>query len=109
MSGPSLEITVLLEVIHGGHFTFSDLCGFDLATLADTVHLDVMGTDIKKVLGDGCGPTNPPASVAQPLMRHFAIGFFNAELRGSTGSRALLTQDVAASFGADVANFTDDP
>ncbi len=99
----------LLEVVHGGHFTFSDLCQFDLATLADTVKLDVMGTDIKKVLGDGCGPTNPPASVAQPLMRHFAIGFFNAELRGSPGSKALLTDAAAAGFGADVAKFTIDP
>ena len=99
----------LLDVVNGGHFTFSDLCQFDLATLADTVQLDVMGTDIKKVLSDGCGPMNPAASVAQPLMRHFAIGFFNAELRGSTKSRALLTQSKADSFGAGVAVFTNDP
>jgi predicted dienelactone hydrolase len=99
----------LLDIVKGGHFTFSDLCQFDLATLADQVKLDIMGTDIKKVLGDGCGPTNPPATVAQPLMRHFAIGFFNAELRGSPGSRALLSQTKADSFGAGVAVFTDDP
>lgn len=100
----------LVDVVNGGHFTFSDLCQFDLATLADQVKLDVMGTDIKKVLGDGCGPTNPPASVAQPLMRHFAIGFFNAELRGSTGSRVLLSQAKADAFGgAGVAVITTDP
>lgn len=99
----------LLDLVNGGHFTFSDLCQFDLATLADQVKLDVKGTDIKKVLSDGCGPMNPPASIAQPLMRHFAIAFFNAELRGSKGSRALLVQAKADGFGAGVAVFTNDP
>ena len=99
----------LLDVVAGGHFTFSDLCQFDLAALADAVKLNIPGTDIKKVLADGCGPDNPPASVAQPLMRHFAIGFFNAELRGSTKSRELLTQEKATGFGAGVAVFTSDP
>jgi len=98
----------LLDLVAGGHFTFSDLCQFDLATLATQVKLDIMGTDIKTVLGDGCGTANPPASVAQPLMRHFAIGFFNAELRGSTKTRDLLTQGKAESFGAGVAVFTSD-
>jgi predicted dienelactone hydrolase len=99
----------LLDLVHAGHFTFSDLCQFDLASLVDTVHLNIEGFDIKKALTDGCGPTNPPASVAQPLMRHFAIGFFNAQLRGSPKSQALLTQSAANGFGADVAQFTDDP
>ncbi len=99
----------LLDIVNGGHFTFSDLCQFDLATLADQVKLDVMGTDIKKVLSDGCGPQNPAASVAQPMMRHFAIGFFNAELRNSPGSRKLLDQSHADGIGAGVAVFTDDP
>jgi predicted dienelactone hydrolase len=99
----------LLDVVHGGHFTFSDLCQFDLATLADQVHLDVMGTDIKKVLSDGCGPTNPPATTAQPLMRQFAIGFFNVNLKGSAGSKKYLTQSAADAYGAGVAQFTDNP
>lgn len=98
-----------LDVTTGGHFTFSDLCAFDLAGIADRVKLDVMGADLKKVLGDGCGAGAPPASVAQPLMRHFAIGFFNAELRGSTKTRALLTQEKADAFGSGVATFTIDP
>lgn len=98
----------LLDLVTGGHFTFSDLCQFDLGAIADKVKLDVMGADVKKVLTDGCGPTAPPASVAQPLMRHFAIGFFNAELRGSTKTRALLTQAKADGFGQGVAVYTSD-
>lgn len=98
----------LVDIVTGGHFTFSDLCQFDLATLADQVKLDIMGTDIKKVLGDGCGPTNPPATVAQPMMRHFAIGFFNAHLRKSPGSLELLDQKGADGIGAGVAVITND-
>jgi len=93
----------LLTIETGGHFTYSDLCQFDLASLADRVMLDIPGADVKKVLQDGCGPQAPPASVALPLISHFAVGFFNAQLRGSTASAALLTQAHADGFGAGVA------
>jgi hypothetical protein len=93
----------LLALETGGHFTYSDLCQFDLASLADRVKLDIPGADVKKVLEDGCGPMAPPASVALPLISHFTVGFFNAQLRGSTGSAALLTQSAADGFGAGVA------
>ncbi|MFO0600709.1 MAG: acetylxylan esterase [Myxococcaceae bacterium] len=82
----------LLDISNGGHFTFSDLCAFDLASISDRVMLDIPGANIKKVLEDGCGPTAPPASVAQPLINHFAVAFFNAQLRGSTQSLDLMTQ-----------------
>ncbi len=85
----------LLDIVKGGHFTFSDLCAFDLASIVDRVQLDIPGADIRTVLEDGCGPTSPPATIAQPLINHFAIAFFNAHLRGSTGSLALLTQEKA--------------
>ena len=98
----------LLDVVDGGHFTFSDLCGVDLPTLAAKIQLDLPGIDVQKVLEDGCGPPAPPAAVAQPLIDHFAVGFFNATLRGSAGSRALLSQQAADGFGAGVAVFTDD-
>jgi len=98
----------LLDLVDGGHFTFSDLCGFDLATLVGKLNLDLPGVDLKKVLEDGCGPPAPAAAVAQPLIDHFAVGLFNAELRESPGSRALLTQQAADSFGVGVAVFSDD-
>ena len=81
------------------------------AALAAQVKLDVMGVDVNKVLGDGCAPPAPPASIAQPLINHFAIAFFNAQLRGSEGSKALLVQakadELAGATG--VAELTADP
>lgn len=98
----------LLDIVDGGHFTFSDLCGFDLAGMVAKLGLDLPGVDIKKVLEDGCGPPAPPAAAVQPLIDHFAVGLLNAELRHSPGSRALLTQQAADGFGAGFAVFTDD-
>ncbi|MEW5738779.1 MAG: hypothetical protein AB1938_07620 [Myxococcota bacterium] len=83
----------LVDIVQGGHFTFSDLCGFDLASIAERVSLDVMGADVRKVLEDGCGPPAPPVTVAQPVINHYGVAFFNAVLKGSEGSRALLTQE----------------
>lgn len=101
----------LLDLVTAGHFTYSDLCAFDLATVVEQVNLEVAGADVRKVLEDGCGPTAPPAAVAQPLINHFAVGFLNGTLRGSEGSLALLTQAQAdAVAGAPgVAVLTADP
>lgn len=99
----------LLTMETGGHFTFSDLCQFDLASLADKVKLDIPGADVKKVLSDGCGGAAPPASVALPLIAHFSVAFFNAKLKGSTGSLDLLTQEKADGFGAGVGTLLADP
>ncbi|MBL8955194.1 MAG: hypothetical protein JNK82_30735 [Myxococcaceae bacterium] len=89
----------LLTLETGGHFSFSDLCQFDLASVADKVKLDIPGADVKKVLQDGCGGVAPPASVALPMINHFTVAFFNAQLRGSTASLELLTQAKADGFG----------
>lgn len=96
----------LLDLVKGGHFTFSDLCAFDLGAISDRVMLDIPGANVRKVLEDGCGPTAPPASVAQPLINHFAVGFFNAQLRGSAASLELMSQakadEVAGAAGVAV-------
>lgn len=91
----------MLDITHGGHFTFSDLCAFDLASIVDQVNLDIPGADVRKVLEDGCGPTSPPATVAQPLINHFAVAFFNAKLKSSEGSLALMTQAKADELAGD--------
>lgn len=102
---PSLEVIRdplwMLDITRGGHFTFSDLCAFDLASIVDQVMLDIPGADVRKVLEDGCGPTSPPASVAQPLINHFGVAFFNAKLKGSEGSLALMTQAKADEIAGD--------
>ncbi len=99
----------LLTFETGGHFTFSDLCQFDLASISDRVKLDIPGANVKKVLSDGCGPMAPAASVALPMISHFAVAFFNAQLRGSKGSEALLTQAAADELAAGVAEVRADP
>lgn len=101
----------LLDIRHAGHFTFSDLCAFDLASIIDRVMLDIPGADVRKVLSDGCGPMSPPATVTQPLINHFAVAFFNAQLKGSTASLALMTQTKADELSGDagVATFTSRP
>ncbi|MBM4379572.1 MAG: hypothetical protein FJ086_09775 [Deltaproteobacteria bacterium] len=101
----------LLDLVKGGHFTFSDLCAFDLATVVEQVKVDIPGADLRAVLEDGCGPTSPPASVAQPLINHFAVAFFNAHLRGSQASLSLLTQAQADGLAgaAGVAVVTSSP
>lgn len=88
----------LLDLTKGGHFTFSDLCGFDLASIADRVQLDIPGANVKKVLEDGCGPTAPTAEIAQPLINHFAVSFFNGYFKGSAASLELMTQAKADSI-----------
>jgi predicted dienelactone hydrolase len=99
----------LFDVTHGGHFTFSILCELDLATLAKTANFSIPGTNIDNVLTDGCGPTAPKASVAEPLIDHFAIGTFNTYLRNSPGSKALLDQAHADALTPGVVQITSDP
>lgn len=98
----------LLELVTGGHFSYSDLCSVDLARLAQAANIP-QAADVENVLEDGCGPTAPPANIAQPLINHFAMAFFNAHLRGSTASLGLLTQEKAEALGTNVAKLTADP
>lgn len=102
-----------VDITHGGHLTFSDLCAFDLASLVlalDLQNLDVLpGVDAAGVYSDGCGPGAPPASQTQPIIDHFAIAFFNGVLRESPGSLALLTQAAADALAPGVAEVIADP
>jgi predicted dienelactone hydrolase len=99
----------LLDITQGGHFTFSDICGFDLAALSDTIKLDIPGANVKNVLNDGCAAPAPSAAIAQPLMNHFAIALFNATLRNSPGSYELLTPAKAEALAPGVSVVTADP
>jgi predicted dienelactone hydrolase len=99
LTTPATAPRWLLELKTGGHFTMSDLCAFELARIADGIQLDLPNTDIKSTLSDGCGPPAPSASVAQTLLAHFVIAFFNAQLKGSAGSLALLSQSSAEALG----------
>lgn len=100
----------LLNIVDGGHFTFSDLCEFDLGRVIAGASLEIPGaSNVDRTLSDGCKPPAPPSSVAQPLMNHFAVGFFNAHLRGSTQSLSLLSQSKADALAPGAAQVTADP
>ncbi len=99
----------LLDITRGGHFTFSDLCAFDLANAAAQANIMVPGANIQKVLNDGCGPMAPRAEVAQPLMNHYAVALFNGVLRGNKASMDLLKPGAADAFAAGAYAFTADP
>lgn len=87
LKGPRL----LLDVTGGGHFTFSDYCAF----VGLEVEVTIDGMSLRESLQDGCGPSAPPPETVLPALNHFAVGFFNAVLRGSEGSWALLDQENA--------------
>lgn len=100
----------LLNLTQGGHMTFSDLCSFDLQRVVTNVTLEIPGVgNVGEALNDGCAPPAPPADQAQPLMNHFAIGFFNGHLRGSPKSLELLTQEGADQLSAGTAQVTAEP
>ncbi|MEZ4265300.1 MAG: hypothetical protein R3F39_02890 [Myxococcota bacterium] len=82
----------LFDLLQGGHFTYSDICLLELKELAG--QLAIEGAD--NALGDGCGESNIPTSVAHPLIRQFGIGFFNHILRGSEGSKVYYEAAAAA-------------
>ncbi len=101
----------LVDIVNGGHFTFSDLCDFDLVTVAERLDVDggFPGVDVQEVLNDGCGAPAPPAADAHALIDHTAIAFFNAHLRGNDASLALLTQEKLEAIAPGQAVLTADP
>ncbi len=99
----------LLDITNGGHFTFSDLCRFDLARVASQVQFNIPGANVENVLRDGCGPTSPAPDLAQPVLNHFAIGLFNAVLRGDEQAKAALTQENADRLAPGISVLTADP
>lgn len=72
-----------LDFANAGHFSFTDLCTVDVSKAAS------IGINVEP-LSDGCGPDNTPSSIVFPVVRRFAIGMFNAALRGSQDSLQFL-------------------
>lgn len=84
----------------GGHFTFSDMCLIDRDAL-----LAVAAAGVFDALDDGCAEDNIDVALAFPVMRHYAIGWFNLHLRGSTGTAPLLTQEAGRMLAGDEVTF----
>ena len=67
-----------VQLDRAGHFTYSDLCVFDVEAIDAAIDLDA-----SNVLEDGCGPQNLQPDVAFRMINSTAIGWFNAHLRDS--------------------------
>jgi predicted dienelactone hydrolase len=76
-----------LTINRAGHFTYSDLCIFDVEAIDTALEIDA-----SNVLTDGCGEDNISTELAFPLINHASIGFFNRYLRESPNSEAYLTE-----------------
>ncbi len=77
-----------LNLETGGHFTYSDLCIFDI----EAIDAALPELDVTNVL---CGPEQVRPEIAFPVINHFGIGFFNVHLRGSTPTEAKLSDQRA--------------
>jgi predicted dienelactone hydrolase len=89
-----------LTLQSGGHFTFSDMCLIDRDALQA-----VAAAGVFDALDDGCAEANIAVDVAFPVLRHYAIGWFNLHLRGSTPTADLLTQDAGRMLAGDEVTF----
>lgn len=85
LNPPSMYL--LMET--AGHFTFSDLCIFDVEALDAALEVDA-----SNVLTDGCGEENIAPEDGFELINHYSIGFFNAYLRDSVQTLETLTQEA---------------
>ena len=85
-----------MTLASGGHFTFSDMCLLDPESLASAADIGV-----PEVIEKDCGPGRTPYDIAAPVMRHYAIGYFNAYLRDSPPSFDLLTEAAGKALAGD--------
>lgn len=79
----------LVTFNRGGHFTFSNICEFDLLKFASSFGFK----DAEKILNDGCAATNIPTSPeGHRLINRYATAMFNVHLRKSEASRQYIKQ-----------------
>lgn len=86
------------ELKTAGHYSFTDICSLNLKQLADEIGFG----DAEDALEDGCGPENVDVAFAHPLIRQFGIGFLNAHLRDSAGSKVYYTEDEGAKVAEEL-------
>jgi dienelactone hydrolase len=82
---------LLIDILTAGHFTFSDICIFDLEQIAQSAGIDSQG-----ILDDGCGAENIDPERGHEITNAFVAAFFNASLRDSFPSRLLLRDMLGA-------------
>ena len=90
-----------VELLTGGHFSFSDICSLDLNVLANEIGISVGGA-----LDDGCGEHNIAVDDAHHIIRTFSIAFLNDHLRGSDDSYTFYGPEAGLA-AADVILYSD--
>ncbi len=86
-----------MTLSNAGHFTFSDMCGLNIADIEAVAKLGV-----SSALEDGCTKENTDPEIAAAAIRHYGIGFFNVYLRESTPTLDLLTQEAGEAIAGDL-------
>jgi predicted dienelactone hydrolase len=93
-----------LTLARGGHFTFSDMCSLDAETIVGAANIGV-----PESIREDCGPGRTPADLAAVVMRHYAIGHFNAYLRDSPPTLERLTEAAGIELAGDEVLFEIEP
>lgn len=85
----------LLTIHGGGHFTFTDLCDFDLVEVGEAV-----GANVNNVLGDGCSEEFADHKLSLRATARAMTAFLDAALLGhptaASGMDPLAEPDLAA-------------
>jgi len=88
----------MLTLARGGHYTFSDMCRFNLVEITEKTGYP----DAAEALNDGCGEEHWDFEEAQEAINLYAIALFNMYLRDSPGSAQYLTPQAGADFGDEI-------
>jgi predicted dienelactone hydrolase len=104
-----LKPRFLLDFKTGGHYTFTNLCGFAPFKLPIKVGM----LDVQTALANGCPNGDaandaPPPAQAELLINHFAVGFFLATLGEQASMFDLMTQAHADALAPGLVTFTAD-
>jgi len=88
----------LLTVKRGGHYSFTDMCRFNLVEVVEKTGYP----DAEDALTDGCGEDNWDFEEIQEVVKLYGIGLFNRYLRHSPGSDDFLTSEAGEEFGDEI-------
>jgi hypothetical protein len=87
---------LLVSVPQAGHYSFADVCDFDIVAMAAP-----FGFDASYMLDDGCSTDFPSMADMRRIQRYFSTALFNFYLRGDPDAvdaldPAALPADLAA-------------
>lgn len=87
-----------MNVKSAGHYSFTDICRFNLAEIAEKAGYP----DAKEALKDGCSAVNWDYEKIVEATRYYGIAFMNAYVRNSPLSIDYVTEDPKPLFQSEV-------